>query len=81
VNRVYKAFELVKEAEVERFREKSYFYRKSYGLPPAESDDDPDLDSDLDKNNKVRAYGFEEPEIEEIDFDVDEARNAGRVNK
>jgi hypothetical protein len=41
VNRVCKAFELVKEAEMESFGEKSYFYRKTNGLPPADSDDEP----------------------------------------
>jgi hypothetical protein len=60
VNRVCEAFELVKEAEVERFGEKSYFYRKSHGLPPAESDDDPDPDPGSDENGEVRAHGFEE---------------------
>jgi hypothetical protein len=59
VNRVREAFELVKEAEMERFGEKSYFYRKMNGLSPADSDDDPDLDDD-----DVRAHGFEEPEEE-----------------
>jgi hypothetical protein len=62
VNRVCEAFELVKEAEMERFGEKSYFYRKMNGLSPADSDDDPDLDVD-----DVRAHGFEEPEEEEED--------------
>jgi hypothetical protein len=60
VNRVYEAFELVKEAEMERFGEKSYFYRKMNGLSPADSDNDPDLVGD-----NVRAHGFEEPEKEE----------------
>ena len=54
------AFELVKETEMERFGEKSYFYRKMNGLSPADSDDDPDLVGD-----NVRAHGFEEPEGEE----------------
>jgi hypothetical protein len=40
VNRVCKAFELVKEAEMESFGEKSYFYRKTNGLPLADSDDE-----------------------------------------
>jgi hypothetical protein len=35
VNRVCEAFELVKEAEMEMFGEKSYFYRKMNGLSPA----------------------------------------------
>lgn len=60
VNRVCEAFELVKEAEIERFGEKSYFYRKMNGLSPADSDDDPDL-----VGNDVHAHGFEEPEEEE----------------
>ena len=46
VNRVCEAFELVKEAEVKRFGEKSYFYRKSHRLSPAESDGDPNSGSD-----------------------------------
>jgi hypothetical protein len=46
VNRVCEAFELVKEAEIERFGENSYFYRKMNGLSPADSDDDPDLGND-----------------------------------
>ena len=45
---------------MERFGEKSYFYRKMNGLSPADSDDDPDLVGD-----NVRAHGFEEPEGEE----------------
>ena len=57
VNRVCEAFELVKEAEMEKFGEKSYFYRKANGLPPADADDDPDaIDDDL-------AHGFEEEEV------------------
>jgi hypothetical protein len=80
VNRVCEAFELVKETEMERFGEKSYFYRKKNGLSPADSDDDPDLDDD-----DVRAYGFEEPEeegdvgaLEEeaMEVDVDEVLGA-----
>ena len=73
VNRVCEAFERVKKAEVESFGEKSYFYRKSHGIPPAESDDDPDPDPGLDENGEMRAHGFEEPEAEEMDIDVDEA--------
>ena len=65
VNRVCEAFELVKEAEVERFGEKSYFYRRSRGLPPAKPDDDPD--DDPDKNGDERAHGFEELEAESMD--------------
>src|SRR5271156_711312 len=45
---------------MERFGEKSYFYRKMNGLSPADSDDDPDLVGD-----DVHAHGFEEPEEEE----------------
>jgi hypothetical protein len=59
VNRGCEAFELVKEAEMKRFGEISYFYRKMSGLSPADSDDDPDLGSD-----DVHAHGFEEPEEE-----------------
>jgi hypothetical protein len=84
VNRVCKAFELVKEAEVERSRKKLYFYRKSHGLPPAEYDDDPDPvpDPNLDGNGEVRAHGFEEPEAEEMDVDVDKTggTQVGEVN-
>jgi hypothetical protein len=56
VNRVYEAFEFVKGTKVERFGEKSYFYRKSNGLPSAESDDD----LDPDENGEMRAHGFGE---------------------
>jgi hypothetical protein len=71
VNRVCEAFNLVKEAEMERFGEKSYFYRKTNGLPPADSDDDPDTAGD-----DVHAHGFEEPEeeveiMEEMEIDAD----------
>jgi hypothetical protein len=81
VNRVYKIFELVKETEIERFREKSYFYRKSHGLPLTESNDDLNPDLDLNKNGEMRAHDFEEPEAEEINFDVDKTRDAGRADK
>jgi hypothetical protein len=60
VNRVCEAFELVKEAEMERFGEKFYFDRKMNGLSPADSDDDPDPVGD-----DVHGHGFEEPEEEE----------------
>jgi hypothetical protein len=71
VNRVCEAFELVKKAEMAKFGEKSYFYRKANGLPPADSDDDPDP-AGVD----AHAYGFEEPEeevgvIEEEEMNVD----------
>jgi hypothetical protein len=59
VNRVCEAFELVKEAEMERFGEKSYFYREMNGLLLADSDDDPGLVGD-----DVHGHGFEEPEEE-----------------
>ena len=59
VNRVCEAFELVKEAEMEMFGEKSYFYRQANGLPPVDADDDPD------PVNDACAHGFEEPEEEE----------------
>jgi hypothetical protein len=43
---------------MKKFGKKSYFYRKTNGLPPAESDNNPDsIDED-----KARAHGFEEPE-------------------
>jgi hypothetical protein len=54
---VCEAFELVKEAEMERFGEKSYFYRKMNGLSAADCDDDPDL-----VGGNIRGHGFEEPE-------------------
>jgi len=76
VNRVCEAFERVKAAEVEGFREKSYFYRKSHGLPPAESDVDPHPDPDPGGNGEMRAHGFEEPEAEGMDVDVDDTRGA-----
>ena len=53
------AFELVKKAEMERFGEKPYFYRKANGLPPADADDDPGSIDD------ARVHGFEEEEEEE----------------
>ena len=53
---------------MERFGEKSYFYRKMNGLSPADSDDDPDLVSD-----DVHAHGFEEPEEEGVDTLDEEA--------
>jgi hypothetical protein len=59
VNRVCEAFELVKETEMEEFGEKSYFYRKANGLPPAVADGDPDPVDD------ARGHGFEEEEEEE----------------
>jgi hypothetical protein len=74
VNCVYEAFELVKKAEVKRFKEKSYFYRKSHRLPPAESDDDPDPDSGPGGNGEMRAHGFEEPEAERMSIDVNNTR-------
>ena len=45
---------------MERFSEKSYFYRKMNGISPADSDDDPGLIGD-----DVHGHGFEEPEEEE----------------
>src|SRR5277367_4726204 len=68
---VCEAFERVKKAEMKKFGEKSYFYRKANGLPPADSDDDPDSASD-----DAHAHGFEEPEgevgvMEEEEMDVD----------
>ena len=62
VNRVCEAFELIKEAEMEKFGEKSYFYRKANGLPPADADD---------PVNDTRAHGFEEPEVEEEEENAD----------
>jgi len=71
VNRVCEAFELVKEAEMERFGKKSYFYRKMNSLSPADSDDDPDLGSD-----DVHGHGPEEPEEES-----EEGENVGALEK
>jgi hypothetical protein len=69
MNRICEVFELVKEAEMEKFSEKLYFYRKANGLQPTKSDNNPDsIDED-----KAQAYGFEEPEVkEEEDDDVTE---------
>ena len=62
VNRVCEAFTLVKEAEMKKFGEKSYFYHKANDLPPADSDDNPDTaEDDVDD---VYAHGFKEPEEE-----------------
>ena len=79
MNRVYEVFELVKEAEIEKFGKKSYFYRKANGLQPVELDDNPDSADE----DKTQTYGFEEPEMEgeedndaaegtRIDIDTDE---------
>jgi hypothetical protein len=65
VNRICEVFELVKEAKIEKFSKKSYFYRKANGLQPAESDNNPDS---TDKD-KAQAHGFEEPEIKEKEDD------------
>jgi hypothetical protein len=60
VNRVYEAFELVKETEMEKFSEKSYFYRKINDLSLIDSDDNPDLVGD-----DIYVHNFEESEEEE----------------
>lgn len=62
VNKVCEAFEKVREAEMERFGEKSYFRRRARGLSPAVSDSDPDAS---EEEIKGVAHGFEEPEVEE----------------
>jgi hypothetical protein len=72
VNRICEIFELVKEAEMEKFSKKSYFYRKANALPPAESDDDPDSTDE----EKAQAHGFEEPEMEREEDD-DAAEGTG----
>ena len=59
VNRVYKAFGLVEEVEVEKFGEKSSTVRIN-DLPPADSDHDPDP---VDAG--IRDHGFEESGEEE----------------
>jgi hypothetical protein len=51
---------------MEKFSKKSYFYRKTNGLPPAELDNNPDS---ADKN-KARAHGFEELEEGEAEDNV-----------
>jgi hypothetical protein len=66
VNRIYEIFELVKETKIKKFGEKSYFYRKANGLPPAELNNNPDS---TDKN-KTQTYGFEKPEEEGEDDDI-----------
>ena len=63
INRVYKVFELVKKAKRKKFSEKSYFYRKDNGLPPTESDNDPNSAGE----DKAQAHGFKEPKAEEED--------------
>lgn len=69
MNRLCEAFELA-EAELKRFGEKSYFYRRSHKLSSAESDDDSDPDPDSGENGEMRAYGFEEPEAGEMNIDI-----------
>ena len=54
------AFECVKELEMRKFGDKSYFYRKANGLPSADAGDDPGPDP----VDGPRAHGFEEPEEE-----------------
>jgi hypothetical protein len=68
VNAVCDAFEIVKQAEIEKFGMKSYFTRKAGGLSPAVSDDDPDPSPDTD----TAAHGFEEPEADEDTKEGDE---------
>jgi hypothetical protein len=75
VNRVYKVFELVKKAEIERFGEKSYFYRKINGLSPADFNDNSDFVSD-----NIYIYSFEEPEEKSVDT-VDEKAIKVDTNK
>jgi hypothetical protein len=56
-NVVCEAFETVKEIEMRAFGEKSFFYRKSLGLPPTIPDDDPDPRSPPADGH---IHGFEE---------------------
>jgi hypothetical protein len=71
VNRLCEAFASVKELEMEKFGDKSYFYRKANGLPPAGAGDDPDPVPVDDTG----AHDFEEPEEEEEEEGEEE--NAG----
>ncbi|KIX06422.1 uncharacterized protein Z518_04398 [Rhinocladiella mackenziei CBS 650.93] len=57
-NMVCEAFEMVKEVEMRLFGEKSFFVRKSLGLPPTVPDDDPDPGSPTADGY---IHGFEEP--------------------
>jgi hypothetical protein len=72
VNRVCETFELVREAEMERFGDRSYFYRKSRGLPLAGPDDDPDAREGVE----ACAHGFEEPGVE-VDADAGDSEATG----
>jgi hypothetical protein len=63
-----KVFELVKKAEIKRFGEKSYFYRKINGLSLADFNDNSDLISD-----DIYTYNFKEPEEKGIDTVDEEA--------
>lgn len=65
VNQVCEAFQLVKQAEVSRFSERSFFYRVERGLSPAMSDDE---DPDPAGDDEAAAHGFEgevEDEVED----------------
>lgn len=50
------------------FGEKSYFYRKSCGLPPAEPDDDPGPGTG--ECGEMRGHDFEEPEAVPSEADL-----------
>ena len=62
MNKVYKAFKKVRDTEVERFREKSYFSRRVRGLSPTVSNSDPDISEEEEKGV---TYRFKEPKVEE----------------
>jgi hypothetical protein len=70
VNKVCKAFELVKQAKMKAFKNKLYFYRKACSLSPVLSDKDPNPG----EMEVAAAHGFEEPEkeglIEAVEKDI-----------
>jgi hypothetical protein len=62
VNQVCEAFQWVKQAEVSRFGERSFFYRVERGLSPAMSDDE---DPDPVGDDEVVVHGFEDSDTED----------------
>jgi len=66
VIKVCETFELVKQAEQDRFGEKSFF-RESRGLSPADADDDPGFGQE----EGTAVHGFEESEVGEEEGDMD----------
>ena len=70
MNKIYKAFELVKQAEMNAFENKLYFYRKTYSLSPASSNDDPDLgETEVAAAHKFKKFDEEEL-IEAVEKDM-----------